>query len=147
MGTRWEGTLYYGENNPGNVLTPYCPIQDQCSCKEANEDPLKYSDAYKLFLKTFAIGRCHFLFFFSPSNPPALKLQKDANKEKKKAQMDAFENGWGWMYWTWQTENAPQWSYRKGLDAGILPSNATDRGWSCNSAVPDFASQGLLESY
>ena len=61
--------------------------------------------------------------------------------------MDAFEKGWGWIYWTWQTEAAYQWSYRKGLDAGILPASAVNREWSCSSPVPDFASQGLPENY
>lgn len=61
--------------------------------------------------------------------------------------MDAFEYGWGWMYWTWQTEDAHQWSYRKGLEAGILPESAVNRGWNCGDEVPDFAAMGLPESY
>lgn len=51
------------------------------------------------------------------------------------------------MYWTWQTESAAQWSYRKGMDAGILPKSAVSREWSCGDAVPDFAEMGLPESY
>ena len=64
MGNRWEGTLNYGANSPGNVLTPICPNQKQCSCAGANADPGKYPDAYKLFLKTFAIGMFCFCFCF-----------------------------------------------------------------------------------
>ncbi|KAF8471280.1 glycoside hydrolase superfamily [Kalaharituber pfeilii] len=118
VGSRWEGTLNYGEDEPGNVLTPTCPNKNQCSCEKANEHPNNYSDDYKLFLKTFAI-----------------------------AQMDAFENGWGWMYWTWQTEDSHQWSYRKGLEAGILPKAAVNREWSCQDDIPDFAARGLPEYY
>ncbi|KAF8429655.1 glycoside hydrolase superfamily [Tirmania nivea] len=118
VGTRWEGTLKYGANDPANVLTPTCPNKFQCSCTKANETPDKYSDEYRLFLKTFAI-----------------------------AQMDAFEYGWGWVYWTWQTEDAHQWSYRKGLEAEILPKDAVNREWNCGESVPDFAALGLPESY
>jgi len=61
--------------------------------------------------------------------------------------MDAFEYGWGWMYWTWQTEDAYQWSYRKGLEAGILPKDVVNREWNCGDSVPDFAASGLAENY
>ena len=63
------------------------------------------------------------------------------------AQMDSFEHTYGWMYWTWQTESAHQWSYKKGLEAGILPQNAAKRDWDCGKDVPVFADLGLEESY
>jgi glucan 1,3-beta-glucosidase len=61
------------------------------------------------------------------------------------AQMHSFEKGWGWLYWTWDTESSAQWSYAKGLAAGILPEKAYDRDFDCDSDVPDFA--GLPETY
>ena len=30
------------------------------------------------------------------------------------AQMDSFEKGWGWFYWTWKTEGATQWDWKAG---------------------------------
>lgn len=61
--------------------------------------------------------------------------------------MDAFERGWGWMYWTWDTETAHQWSYKKGLAAGIIPKDPSKRGWKCGDEVPDFGKLGLPETY
>jgi glucan 1,3-beta-glucosidase len=103
VGTRWEGTYDTG-NSSTAILKPQCPVQGKCSCDPANADPSTYTDDYKKWLYQFAIG-----------------------------QMDAFEAGWGWFYWTWETEKATQWSYRRGLAAGILPKTAYDRDWSCPS--------------
>ncbi|KAJ7066941.1 glycoside hydrolase family 5 protein [Mycena amicta] len=33
----------------------------------------------------------------------------------------------GWIYWTWKTEIADEWSYQKGLEAGWIPQDPTDR--------------------
>lgn len=110
-GNRWEGTY----NNAGvdkdeMVTTPRCPAEDEtCSCASANAAASQYSDGYRKFLKMFA-----------------------------EAQMHSFEKGWGWWYWTWKTESAVQWSYRAGLDAGILPAKAYDRDFDCDGDVPDF---------
>jgi glucan 1,3-beta-glucosidase len=103
-GTRWEGTFNTGDPK-SSVLKPMCPLQtNECSCNGANADPADYDEGYKKWLLQFAIG-----------------------------QMDAFEAGWGWFYWTWETEKATQWSYRRGREAGILPKDARDRGWTCPS--------------
>ncbi|KAF2624632.1 glycoside hydrolase family 5 protein, partial [Macroventuria anomochaeta] len=109
IGTRWEGTYDTG-NSSTAILVPQCPESGKCSCDPANSDPSTYSSDYKKWLYQFAIG-----------------------------QMDAFEAGWGWFYWTWETEKATQWSYRRGLAAGILPKMANDRDWTC----PDNGVDGL----
>ena len=109
IGTRWEGTYDIGDSKK-NILKPQCPDPGKCSCDPANADPSTYSDGYKKWLYQFAIG-----------------------------QMDAFEAGWGWFYWTWETEKATQWSYRRGLEAGILPKKAYERDWTC----PDNGVDGL----
>ncbi|CAK7225532.1 hypothetical protein SCUCBS95973_005897 [Sporothrix curviconia] len=116
-GNRWTGTYDVG-NASLNALTPMCPLQNQtCSCTNANADPSTYSDVYKSFLLTFA-----------------------------EAQMDSFEKGMGWWYWTWDTESATQWSYKQGMAAGVLPTDATTRSFSCSSgSVPSF--DGLPEYY
>ena len=96
---------------------PGCPAADDtCSCEKANEDPGGYSDEYKLWLRTFA-----------------------------EAQMDAYELGWGWFYWTWRTEDAAGWSYVHGLEHGFMPELAYERAFACGDAVPDFG--GLPEWY
>ncbi|KAI0966182.1 glycoside hydrolase family 5 protein [Xylaria arbuscula] len=115
-GNRWTGT-YDSGNSSTSALTPECPTTDStCSCDSANAAVGDYSDTYKQFLLMFA-----------------------------EAQMTSFEKGYGWWYWTWDTESSPQWSYRQGLAAGILPAKAYDRDFNCDSDVPDFS--GLSETY
>ncbi|KAG5983128.1 hypothetical protein E4U43_006316 [Claviceps pusilla] len=120
-GNRWEGTYRSGDKAT-EVLTPRCPATDSsCSCATANAaaaDPGTYTDAYKRFLQMFA-----------------------------EAQMHSFEKGWGWWYWTWKTESAPLWSYEAALKAGIMPSKAFTRDFNCDADVPDFAKEGLSETY
>ncbi|CZS96178.1 related to glucan 1,3-beta-glucosidase [Rhynchosporium graminicola] len=108
-GTRWEGT--YKSGDPASeVLSPGCPAKSSaCSCANANSDPGTYSAAYKQFLQMFA-----------------------------EAQMHSFEKGWGWFYWTWKTEGATQWSYERGLAAGILPKKAYAPEFTCSVTTPDF---------
>jgi len=43
------------------------------------------------------------------------------------AQADLGESIQGWLYWTWKTESADEWSYQKGLEGGWIPQNATQR--------------------
>jgi glucan 1,3-beta-glucosidase len=117
VGNRWTGT--YNSGDPGTqVLSPTCPTrkQNNCDCSDANADPSSYSDTYKEFLQMFA-----------------------------EAQMHSFEQGWGWFYWTWKTESAPQWSYEAGLAAGILPKKAYAPDFDCSQTIPDFS--GLPENY
>ncbi|RCI15882.1 hypothetical protein L249_2717 [Ophiocordyceps polyrhachis-furcata BCC 54312] len=118
-GNRWEGTYDSGDKST-SVLTPRCPARDaSCSCAAANEaDASRMAPPYRRFLQHFA-----------------------------EAQMHSFERGWGWWYWTWKTESAPLWSYEAGLGAGILPRLAYRRDFNCDSDVPDFAHDGLPETY
>lgn len=118
QGNRWEGTLNTG-NASTAILTPDCPTKNsQCSCDQANADASKWSSEYKQFLTMFA-----------------------------EAQMYSFEKGLGWWYWTWQTESSPQWSYKAGMQAGVLPQKAWDRSFNCDTDVPDFSKSGLPEYY
>ncbi|GJJ13359.1 hypothetical protein Clacol_007611 [Clathrus columnatus] len=43
------------------------------------------------------------------------------------AQINSYETGQGWIYWTWKAENADDWSYQAGLAGGWIPQNPTDR--------------------
>ncbi|KAI9670446.1 MAG: hypothetical protein M1829_004769 [Trizodia sp. TS-e1964] len=115
-GTRWTGTLNTGDAKT-SVLTPLCPPSSgPCDCAGANADPASYSAGYKVFLQAFA-----------------------------EAQMASFERGWGWFYWTWDTEAAVQWSWKKGLAAGILPAKAYAPAFNCTQDPPTFS--GLPENY
>lgn len=108
-GSRWAGDF-------PDVDGPSCPSQDsRCTCAVSNNES-KYTDAYKLFIKTWAI-----------------------------AQMDAYEKGTGWFYWTWKTESAPMWSYKHGLDGGFMPKKAYERDWDCSQDMPDFAGVKIYE--
>lgn len=124
VGSRWEGTLNEastpGGSSDGDVLSPTCPTDNspQCSCTEANADPSSYVQEYKDWLLMFA-----------------------------EAQMYSFEQGWGWFYWTWQTEAATQWSYKAGLAAGILPELAYKRDFDCSQTIPNYTTLGLPEYY
>lgn len=115
VGARWDGN--YNTGNPlTQVLSPLCAKGAKCECTDANADPSTYTAPYKQFLQMFA-----------------------------EAQMASFENGWGWFYWTWQTESAPQWSYKAGLAAGILPAKAYSPSFNCTQPIPSFSD--LSENY
>ncbi|KAK0743296.1 glycoside hydrolase superfamily [Schizothecium vesticola] len=115
-GNRWTGTYVSGDALT-EAISPKCPLKDRrCDCAPANADPKEWSDSYKKFLRMFA-----------------------------EAQMVSFEKGWGWFYWVWDTESAPQWSYKKGLAAGILPAKPWERQFDCTGPIPEFPD--LPESY
>lgn len=116
VGSRWTGTMNTGDPSTA-ITTPSCPPNSGiCECTDANADPAQYSDAYKQWLLMNA-----------------------------EAQMNSFEQGWGWFYWTWVTEGAVQWSWLLGMRAGILPQKAWSRGFNCSQTVGSF--QGLPENY
>ncbi|MCJ1299167.1 exo-1,3-beta-glucanase [Hypocenomyce scalaris] len=43
------------------------------------------------------------------------------------AQMDAYEEHTGWIYWCWKTESAPEWNVQELLAAGLFPQPLTSR--------------------
>lgn len=43
------------------------------------------------------------------------------------AQLDAYEQHTGWIFWTWVTESAPEWHMKDLLAAGIFPQPLTSR--------------------
>ncbi len=118
VGSRWSGTMNL--NNPSlSVLTPSCPAKTAaCSCDMANADPSTYPDQYRQWLLMNAEGS-----------------------------MTAFETGWGWFYWTWRTESSPQWSWKLGMAAGIVPQKTYERSYNCSTNSKDWAAAGLAETY
>ncbi|CAI7598826.1 unnamed protein product [Penicillium glandicola] len=44
-------------------------------------------------------------------------------------QLDAYEKGTGWLYWTWKTEGAPEWDMQQQIAAGVFPNPVTSRAF------------------
>ncbi|KAI0067460.1 glycoside hydrolase family 5 protein [Artomyces pyxidatus] len=42
-------------------------------------------------------------------------------------QVEIGEAVQGWIYWTWKTESADEWSYQKGLEGGWIPQDPSQR--------------------
>ena len=43
------------------------------------------------------------------------------------AQTSTYEQGAGWVQWTWKAEDADEWSYQAGLKYGWIPQDPTQR--------------------
>jgi len=43
------------------------------------------------------------------------------------AQLDAYEQHSGWIFWCWKTESAPEWNFRDLVGAGLIPQPLTSR--------------------
>lgn len=50
------------------------------------------------------------------------------------AQLDAFEQTGGWIFWNWKTEDAIEWDMSKLIEAGVFPQPLSDRQYynQCN---------------
>lgn len=75
------------------------------------------------------IGQCGGRSSGSVANLP--QAQKDSMRRYIEAQLDAYEQGAGWIFWTWKTQGAPEWDMRELLAQGIFPNpgNSADRKW------------------
>ncbi|KAJ1912525.1 hypothetical protein H4219_005565 [Mycoemilia scoparia] len=96
---RWLNGFRKGSRWEGTLGSsdgqPQCPTSPNCSCAggdDGGNDASKFSSAYNKFLADFA-----------------------------RAQISAYEKGSGWVFWNFKTEEAPQWSYIKGLQEGWIP--------------------------
>ncbi|KAJ5929164.1 CAZyme family GH5 [Penicillium verhagenii] len=52
---------------------------------------------------------------------------RDNLRQFIEAQLDAFEKGSGWLYWTWKTEGAPEWDMQQQIAGGVFPNPVTSR--------------------
>ncbi|ODV80809.1 glycoside hydrolase family 5 protein [Suhomyces tanzawaensis NRRL Y-17324] len=43
------------------------------------------------------------------------------------AQLDAFEQTGGWVFWNWKTENAVEWDFQRLTEAGVFPQPLNKR--------------------
>lgn len=74
---------------------------------------------------TGAIGSCDGK---SVGNTADLPEEDRANIRRFiEGQLDAYEKGNGWLYWTWTTEGAPEWDMKQQLAAGVFPNPVTSR--------------------
>lgn len=51
---------------------------------------------------------------------------KESLRQMWEAQVMTFEQGHGWIQWTWKTEIADEWSYQAGLANGWIPQDPTN---------------------
>jgi len=77
------------------------PVIGSCEGND-NVYSAMYTDQYKEFLKKFA--------------------------EK---QMDAYESNFGWFFWNFKTERAPEWNYILGVEQGWMPKLVHQRNYYC----------------
>ena len=54
------------------------------------------------------------------------------------AQLDAYSQRTGWLFWTWKTEGAPEWDMQMQLNGGLFPNPLSDRFYpnQCGYASP-----------
>lgn len=74
---------------------------------------------------TTAIGSCEGLSNSTVADMPAGYAQNE--RMFIEAQMDAYEEAAGWIWWTWKTESAPEWDAQALIAAGAFPNPVTDR--------------------
>jgi len=89
----------------GGYMIEYIPPDNDPSlCEFYNNDFSTYIDEYKSFMKDFFL-----------------------------AQIDAYERGAGWIFWTGKTENnsSPEWDYLFLLQQGIMPADLCSRDTYC----------------
>lgn len=84
---------------------PLKPVCPTCTCKGV-DDWRNFSTEYKQFLLEF--------------------MEK---------QMDAYESGIGWFYWTYKTEDHvnPHWDYLLAWEQGFAPKDVNIRQHTCAS--------------
>jgi glucan 1,3-beta-glucosidase len=71
------------------------------------------------------VGSCGGLSSGSVSQLPA--STKQSMRMFVEAQLDAFEQAAGWMFWTWHTEGAPGWDLQDMIANGVFPQPVTAR--------------------
>ncbi|KAG0324292.1 hypothetical protein BGZ99_001986 [Dissophora globulifera] len=106
IGYRWDGTFL---NENGVAEEAACQqakrgaTSTSCSCAEQNNVD-SFTPEYRKFLTDFT-----------------------------QTQMDAFEQGMGWFYWNFKTENNALWSYFDGVNQGWIPKDANNRPGGCKA--------------
>lgn len=53
--------------------------------------------------------------------------QRQESRRFIEAQLDSYEQGAGWIFWTWKTEGAPDWDMHDLIANGVFPQPLTSR--------------------
>lgn len=65
---------------------------------------------------------------FSQGEVTALPADTQADIRRFiEAQLDSYETGSGWIFWTWTTEGSPEWDMKRLLAADVFPNPVTSR--------------------
>lgn len=72
---------------------------------------------------SYYIGSCENRWNFSTWSPEDIQN----SRRYVEAQLEAYDQGSGWIFWTYKTENALEWDFRRLVDYGIFPFPFDDR--------------------
>lgn len=50
-----------------------------------------------------------------------MQVDKTNLRQYVEAQLDAYEQHTGWIFWCWKTESAPEWNFQDLLNNGLIP--------------------------
>jgi glucan 1,3-beta-glucosidase len=53
--------------------------------------------------------------------------ERENSRRFVEAQFDAYDQGSGWIFWTYKTENSVEWDFRRLVDNGIIPFPLNER--------------------
>jgi len=77
------------------------------------------------FADSWRVGSCARRYRGSVAQ---FSAQEKANTRRYiEAQLDAYERGAGWFFWTWKTEGSPEWEMRDLLAHDVFPQPLTAR--------------------
>ncbi|KAI9664155.1 MAG: exo-1,3-beta-glucanase [Trizodia sp. TS-e1964] len=85
------------------------------------------------FPQSYYVGDCNTKHAGKVADLP--QADKDNLQHYIEAQLDAYEQGAGWMFWTWKTEGAPEWDMHDLLANGLFPQPLTSR--RCKFSLDD----------
>jgi glucan 1,3-beta-glucosidase len=87
----------------------------------------RYDGSYQA---SYATGSCEGLSSGSVAQLP--QWQRDQMRTYIEAQLQAFENAAGWVFWTWKTEQgAPGWDLGDLIRNGVFPQPIDSRNYPC----------------
>ncbi|SNX82241.1 related to SPR1 - exo-1,3-beta-glucanase precursor [Melanopsichium pennsylvanicum] len=74
-----------------------------------------------------------------PSYPYSVKYMAFMARNFKTQQW-IYEQGGGWIHWSWRNDNYPDWSYKSGLKYGWIPSDLDEQPFGSNpcASIPSL---------
>ncbi|OQV17607.1 putative glucan 1,3-beta-glucosidase A [Hypsibius exemplaris] len=132
-----DGHIYFAFSNQGlsrNDLAAF-------TCSSTGKDVAKSSRVLPFVVGEWSLG-------FNCADCKAKNPQCDCeapggtewDRKWAELQMDVFEQGLGWFYWSWKSENNDVWNYQWAANNGHVPPNAGSRVNTCASLGISFKS-------